>query len=118
MVGAADPDHRRPRQVQRLAAERYAGEVGLGRSLRHAGPGVGRQRAGAPLDARDVDVDPAVGPGQVQAWRGLGLLENLPQALDPLASDVGRIRSEQRLPQRVRPRQLTLQEPTPESDHD
>jgi transcriptional regulator with XRE-family HTH domain len=50
----------------------------------------------------------------LRVLRGLGLLENLPQALDPLASDVGRIRSEQRLPQRVRPRQLTVQEPTSE----
>jgi len=54
----------------------------------------------------------------LRVLRGLGLLENLPQALDPLASDVGRIRSAQRLPRRVRPRQLTLKEPTPESDHD
>ncbi len=54
----------------------------------------------------------------LRVLRGLGLLENLPQALDPLASDVGRIRSAQRLPRRVRPRQLTLKEPTPESNHD
>jgi transcriptional regulator with XRE-family HTH domain len=54
----------------------------------------------------------------LRVLRGLGLLENLPQALDPLASDVGRIRSEERLPRRVRPRQLTRQEPTLESDHD
>ncbi|HEY2142000.1 MAG TPA: helix-turn-helix transcriptional regulator [Solirubrobacteraceae bacterium] len=53
----------------------------------------------------------------LRVLRGLGLLENLPQALDPLASDVGRIRSGQRLPQRVRPRQLTLQEPSRESEH-
>ena len=54
----------------------------------------------------------------LRVLRGLGLLENLPRALDPLASDVGRLRSEERLPRRVRPRQLTLQEPTPERDHD
>jgi transcriptional regulator with XRE-family HTH domain len=54
----------------------------------------------------------------LRVLRGLGLLENLPRALDPLASDVGRIRSDQRLPRRVRPRQLSLQEPTPERGHD
>lgn len=54
----------------------------------------------------------------LRVLRGLGLLENLPRALDPLASDVGRLRSEERLPRRVRPRQLALQELTPERDHD
>jgi transcriptional regulator with XRE-family HTH domain len=54
----------------------------------------------------------------LRVLRGLGLLENLPRALDPLASDVGRIRSEERLPRRVRPRQLSLQEPTSVHDHD
>jgi transcriptional regulator with XRE-family HTH domain len=53
----------------------------------------------------------------LRVLRGLGLLEKLPQALDPLASDVGRIRSGERLPRRVRPRQLTLQEPAPEREH-
>jgi transcriptional regulator with XRE-family HTH domain len=54
----------------------------------------------------------------LRVLRGLRLLENLPRSLDPLASDVGRIRSNQRLPRRVRPRRLSLQEPTPEPDHD
>jgi transcriptional regulator with XRE-family HTH domain len=35
------------------------------------------------------------------AWV-LGLLDTLVQAADPLASDVGRLRADQRLPQRVR----------------
>jgi len=38
--------------------------------------------------------------------RALGILESLPRALDPLASDVGRLRSAEELPQRVRPRRL------------
>jgi transcriptional regulator with XRE-family HTH domain len=53
----------------------------------------------------------------LRVLRALGLLENLPRALDPLASDVGRLRSEQRLPQRVRPKRLTMHEPTTEPDH-
>jgi transcriptional regulator with XRE-family HTH domain len=43
--------------------------------------------------------------------RALGLLENVSDALDPLASDVGRLRSGERLPQRVRPRRLDFDAP-------
>jgi transcriptional regulator with XRE-family HTH domain len=39
--------------------------------------------------------------------RALGLLDLLPRALDPYESDVGRLRADQQLPQRVRPRDLT-----------
>ncbi|HET7454226.1 MAG TPA: helix-turn-helix transcriptional regulator [Solirubrobacterales bacterium] len=35
--------------------------------------------------------------------RALGILENLTKALDPYESDVGRLRSGEALPQRVRP---------------
>jgi transcriptional regulator with XRE-family HTH domain len=38
--------------------------------------------------------------------RALGILDVLPRALDPLSSDIGRLRSEQALPERVRPRRL------------
>jgi transcriptional regulator with XRE-family HTH domain len=39
--------------------------------------------------------------------RGLGVLDSVHRALDPYESDIGRLRSEERLPQRVRPRSLT-----------
>jgi transcriptional regulator with XRE-family HTH domain len=39
--------------------------------------------------------------------RALGLLDSLPRALDPYETDLGRARSEERLPQRVRPRKLS-----------
>jgi transcriptional regulator with XRE-family HTH domain len=39
--------------------------------------------------------------------RALGIQDLLAEALDPLASDIGRLRSEQELPRRVRPRRLT-----------
>ncbi len=39
--------------------------------------------------------------------RALGILDSLPKALDPHRSDVGRMRADERLPQRVRPRDLT-----------
>lgn len=38
--------------------------------------------------------------------RALGILDGLSRALDPYESDVGRLRSDQRLPDRVRPRSL------------
>lgn len=38
--------------------------------------------------------------------RGLGILDNLPKALDPYETDLGRLRADERLPQRVRPRSL------------
>lgn len=39
--------------------------------------------------------------------RGLGIQDLLTEALDPLASDIGRLRSHQELPRRVRPKRLT-----------
>jgi len=42
----------------------------------------------------------------LRVLRGLGVLDELTAALDPYESDVGRLRSGQRLPERVRPRSL------------
>jgi transcriptional regulator with XRE-family HTH domain len=42
----------------------------------------------------------------LRALRALGILDSLPKALDPHRSDLGRLRSDERLPQRVRPRNL------------
>ena len=42
----------------------------------------------------------------LRVLRALGLLDALPGALDPHASAVGRLRSDEQLPQRVRPRSL------------
>jgi DNA-binding XRE family transcriptional regulator len=39
--------------------------------------------------------------------RALGILDSVPRALDPYETDVGRLRSDEQLPQRVRPRRLT-----------
>lgn len=38
--------------------------------------------------------------------RALGVLESIPNALDPYNTDVGRLRSEEHLPERVRPKNL------------
>lgn len=42
----------------------------------------------------------------LRVLRALGTLEPLLAALDPYESDVGRLRAEEQLPQRVRPRRL------------
>jgi transcriptional regulator with XRE-family HTH domain len=39
--------------------------------------------------------------------RALGVSELVSDALDPLSSDIGRLRAEQALPERVRPKRLT-----------
>jgi transcriptional regulator with XRE-family HTH domain len=39
--------------------------------------------------------------------RALGVLEHLPKALDPYETDVGRMRADEQLPQRVRTKDLT-----------
>jgi transcriptional regulator with XRE-family HTH domain len=39
--------------------------------------------------------------------RALGVLDGLSRALDPYESAIGRLRSEERLPQRVRPRSMS-----------
>jgi transcriptional regulator with XRE-family HTH domain len=40
----------------------------------------------------------------LRVLRGLGILGSFEKALDPYESDVGRLRSEEQLPKRVRPR--------------
>jgi transcriptional regulator with XRE-family HTH domain len=37
---------------------------------------------------------------------GLGVLDNVPTAVDPYETDVGRLRADDQLPRRVRPRNL------------
>jgi len=39
--------------------------------------------------------------------RALGVLDSLSRALDPYETDVGRLRADEQLPQRVRPKNLT-----------
>jgi DNA-binding XRE family transcriptional regulator len=43
----------------------------------------------------------------LRVLRALGLLDAIVQSLDPYESDVGRLRADEHLPQRVRPRRLT-----------
>ena len=43
----------------------------------------------------------------LRIMRALGILDGFARALNPYETDVGRLRSEERLPKRVRPRDLT-----------
>lgn len=63
--------------------------------------------------SRDTLVRLEAGDGGVsienllRVLRALGVLDSVPRALDPYETDVGRMRSDEQLPQRVRPRDLT-----------
>ena len=43
----------------------------------------------------------------LRIFRALGVLDNVPRALDPYETDVGRLRADEQLPRRVRPKNLT-----------
>ncbi len=43
----------------------------------------------------------------LRTLRALGILDLITEALDPFASDIGRMRSDEELPRRVRPRRFT-----------
>ncbi|MBA3509582.1 MAG: helix-turn-helix domain-containing protein [Thermoleophilaceae bacterium] len=43
----------------------------------------------------------------LRVLRALGVLDSLSRALDPYETDVGRLRADEQLPQRVRPKNLT-----------
>jgi len=76
------------RKLQRLTAAQVADRAGVNvntlRSLEHGEGSISFENT-------------------LRVARALGLLDKLASALDPYASDVGRLRTEERLPVRVRP---------------
>ena len=98
-----------PPQVRRALRD-VAGDVAVWRKLRGLTQAQLADRAGV---SRDTLVRFEGGDGGVSVenvlriLRGLGVLDSVHRALDPYESDIGRLRSEERLPQRVRPRSLT-----------
>lgn len=94
----------------RRALRDVADHVATWRKLRGLTQAQVADRAGV---SRDTLVRLERGDGGVsiekllRVLRALGILDSLPRALDPYETDVGRLRSEERLPQRVRPRSLT-----------
>lgn len=106
------PQHRTPRPAPlpvRRAIHEIADHVASWRKLRNLTQAQLADRAGV---SRGVLVRLENGDGGVgienllRILRALGLMERLPTALDPYETDVGRLRSEEQLPHRVRPRSL------------
>jgi transcriptional regulator with XRE-family HTH domain len=80
------------RKLQGLTQAQLADRAGIGpRTLRRLEDGDG----GTTLE------------NVLRVLRALGMLEAVVRTVDPYESDVGRLRSDERLPQRVRPRRLT-----------
>jgi transcriptional regulator with XRE-family HTH domain len=75
------------RRLRRLTAVQVADRAGLSRHT------VMRLENGAGASLESV----------LRIARALGVLDSLVAALDPYATDVGRLRSEEALPERVRP---------------
>jgi DNA-binding XRE family transcriptional regulator len=92
------------------ALRNVAGDVAVWRKLRGLTQAQLADRAGV---SRDTVVRLEGGDGGVSVenllriLRGLGVLDGVHDALDPYETDLGRMRSEEELPQRVRPRSLT-----------
>lgn len=76
------------RKLQRLTAAQVADRAGVGlktlRSLEHGEGSTSLENT-------------------LRIVRALGVLDKLAASLDPYATDVGRLRTEERLPERVRP---------------
>lgn len=104
-----DVPRRLPPAIRR--ALRVVGEdISTWRKLRGLTQAQLADRAGVSRDTvtRLEGGDGGVGvENMLKVLRGLGVLDEAIRALDPYESDVGRLRSEQELPQRVRPRRLT-----------
>lgn len=78
---------RRWRKLQRLSAAQVADRAGVSR------PVVSRLENGEGTTLENL----------LRIARALGVLEQLGAALDPMNSDVGRLRANEQLPERVRP---------------
>jgi|ERR1700686_5691841 len=104
---------RAPRPVPlpvRRALAHVAGDVAAWRKLRGLTQAQLADRAGVSRDTlgRLEGGDGGVSvENLLRVLRALGVLDSLPKALDPYETELGRLRSEERLPQRVRPRSLT-----------
>jgi transcriptional regulator with XRE-family HTH domain len=98
-----------PPPIQR-ALRAVADDVVVWRKLRGLTQAQLADRAGVSLNTarRLEDGDGGITLENVlRMLRALGVLESVPRALDPYATDIGRLRSDEQLPQRVRPKNLT-----------
>jgi transcriptional regulator with XRE-family HTH domain len=106
-----DPPSRsaRPAPAIQRALRAVADDVVVWRKLRGLTQAQLADRAGVSLNTvrRLEDADGGITLENVlRILRALGVLESVPRALDPYETDVGRLRSEEQLPQRVRPKNL------------
>jgi transcriptional regulator with XRE-family HTH domain len=85
-------DLRRWRELQGLTAQQVAERAGVSR------PVVSRVEHGEGTTLENV----------LRVARALGVLDLLAGAVDPMATDVGRLRADERRPQRVRRRRSEL----------
>jgi transcriptional regulator with XRE-family HTH domain len=108
---AGDVHSRKPTPPPVARALRsVAGDIVVWRKLRGLTQAQLADRAGV---SRDTLVRLEGGDGGVslenllRILRGVGVLDSVHRALDPYETDLGRMRSEEELPRRVRPRSLT-----------
>lgn len=103
------PDFPPPRPVRRALRD-LGNHVQVWRKLRSLTQNQLADRAGV---TRTTIVRLERGHGGVsveillRVLHALGTLESLPRAVDPYETDVGRLRADEQLPRRVRPRDLT-----------
>jgi transcriptional regulator with XRE-family HTH domain len=93
----------------RRASRRLADELSAWRKLRGLTQAQLADRAGVSR-ATVARIESGDGGINLESFlrmlRGLGILDSMLGALDPYESDIGRLRSEEVLPQRVRPKRM------------
>ncbi len=98
-----------PRAV-RQTGRRIADDLGSWRKLRGLTQAQLAERSGVSL-ATVTRLESGDGnitlESLLRILRALGIMDSLITALDPYESEIGRMRSEEKLPQRVRPARLT-----------
>jgi transcriptional regulator with XRE-family HTH domain len=107
-MASKGPDYRTPAPVQRALRE-IADDLAAWRKLRGLTQAQVADRAGVGANTvrRLEDGDSGVAIENVlRVLRALGVLDTALRALDPYESDIGRLRSDERLPRRVRPKAL------------
>jgi transcriptional regulator with XRE-family HTH domain len=108
MPGAAPRRKPLPRAVKQTG-RRIADDLGVWRKLRGLTQAQLADRSGvslatvARLESGDGNVTLE---SLLRILRALGILDGVAKALDPYESDVGRMRSEEELPRRIRPARL------------
>jgi transcriptional regulator with XRE-family HTH domain len=103
------PGHRPPQAVVQ-ASRRVADDIRAWRKLRGLTQAQLADRSGvghATLSRLENGDGNITLESLLRILRAIGILDNVVRALDPYESDIGRMRSEEELPQRIRPSRLT-----------